>query len=66
MEDITPDSDSSTDDSHRADDLMGEAERRVRMRSDVVDNFQASLETMVSRGYGSLRPLPGRTHPAFV
>lgn len=64
MEDVTHDSDSSTDDSHRADDLMVEAERRVSMRSDVIDHFQASLESMVSQGCSVMRSLPGHTHPA--
>lgn len=48
VEDVTHDSESSTDDSHHADELIVEAERRVSMRSDVIDHFQASLESMVS------------------
>ncbi len=47
VEDVTHESDSSTDDSHHADEYMVEAERRVSMRSDVIDHFQASLESMV-------------------
>ena len=48
VEEVTGDSDSSTDDSHHANDLIAEAEHRLRTRSDVLSaEFQASLECMV-------------------
>ncbi|KAK9834126.1 hypothetical protein WJX81_000127 [Elliptochloris bilobata] len=48
LEEVTPDSDSSTDDSHHAGDLMLEAERRISTRSDLSQEFQASLECMLN------------------